>query len=197
MTDWATPADEPKPVRTFDHVMVDIETMSLSKHNALILSIGLREFDPDPIEGPVLGRSLLLVPVIAEQLLMGREVSKSTQKFWREQPKAASDHWMKCIEHWSLPGTISDVKDFIAQSGASRVWANGNQFDLANIEGLAEQLGIECPWHYRAPRDMRTYCEEHPATRLIPIGVGLDAIPHHPVSDCDTQIWKVWAHRSL
>jgi hypothetical protein len=172
--------------------------MSLSKHNALILSIGLREFDPDPIGGPVFGKSLLLTPEIASQLLLGREVSKSTQKFWREQPKAASKHWMEPENLIPLERTIIEVRDFIAESGASRVWANGNQFDLANIEGLAEQLSIECPWFYRAPRDMRTFCAENPQTRILPDGVkAIDGfILHHPVSDCDMQIWNVWSHRA-
>src|ERR1039457_4298520 len=70
----------------FDDVMIDIETMSLHPHNALILSVGMIEFDPSGLynEGPgisdlKIGARSLILPNIEQQLLMGREVSKSTQ----------------------------------------------------------------------------------------------------------------------
>jgi hypothetical protein len=40
------PRAEPEASTVFDDVMIDIETMSLHKHKALILSIGMIEFDP-------------------------------------------------------------------------------------------------------------------------------------------------------
>lgn len=186
-------AEDCKP---FDHVMVDIETMSLDKHNALILSVGLVEFDPEPISGPRFGAQMLIVPHVMRQLST-RSVSPSTQKFWREQSPAARAHWENYSgERTSLENTCSSIRSFCMS--ASRVWANGNQFDLANLEGLNAQLGGAELWHYQKPRDMRTFCRETPATRLVPIGDALDieGVPHEPIYDCMVQAWQVWAHWS-
>lgn len=181
-----------------DHVMVDIESMSLSKHNALILSVGLIEFDPTPINGPLLGSRSLILINIEQQLLMGREVSKGTQKFWMGQKREASAHWTNPeAKRMNVAEACQHIKNFCR--GKSRVWANGTQFDLTNLEVLNEQLGengVGDLWHYQAPRDMRTFCRENPQSRLVPVGDALDikGVAHDPVYDCEIQIWQVWAH---
>jgi hypothetical protein len=181
----------------FDDVMVDIETMSLHPHNALILSIGMLRFDP---RGPELkiGPKMLLVLDVYEQLLLGREVDPSTQAWWASQPAGAAAHWMDTNRRVTVQEAAEAIT--INLSDAKRVWANGIQFDLSNIVSLCKSADYETPWNYRAPRDMRTFCEETPAVRGIDIGEGLDfnekhkIIPHHPVSDCMVQAYRVWSH---
>lgn len=183
------------PSVSYDHVMIDIESMSLSKHNALILSVGLIEFAPEPIDGLLIGARMLIVPSIEEQLLLCREVSGSTQKFWKGQPTEASDHWANYAgERISAKGMCGFIHTFCKNKG--RVWANGNQFDLANLEELNRVTGGADLWHYQAPRDMRTFVRETPATRLVPVGDALDipGVPHEPIFDCISQAWQVWSH---
>jgi hypothetical protein len=189
----------------FDDVMIDIETMSLHPHNALILSVGMIEFDPSGKynEGPgisdlKIGARSLILPNLEQQLLMGREVSKGTQEFWRKQSREASAHWMDNeAGRMNIAGVCHHIELFCR--GKSRVWANGTQFDLSNLAELNRQLG-ECGvgdlWHYQAPRDMRTFVKETPATRIVPIGDALDipGVPHEPVYDCIAQAWQVWSH---
>jgi len=193
-------------IPSYDHVMIDIETMSLSPHNALILSVGMIEFDPEPINQLCIGSKSLIVMNIEQQLALGREVSKSTQDWWLKQdPKARV--------HWSYPDFpqihVATALDLIRKfcAGKSRVWANGTQFDLSNLVGLNKQWAANGTvmetnavdlWHYQAPRDMRTFCRETPATRLVPIGDALDipGVPHDPVYDCIMQAYQVWSHWS-
>jgi hypothetical protein len=187
--------DDCEPAPSFDHVMIDIESMSLSRHNALILSVGMIEFDPEPLDGPTFGKRSLLIPRIAEQLSLCREVSQSTQKFWKDQKPEASDHWLNYGgERMSLVSVCDLIREFCR--GKSRVWANGNQFDLANLEELNRVTGGKDLWHYQAPRDMRTFVRETPQTRLVPIGDAIDipGVPHEPVYDCIVQAYQVWAH---
>ena len=180
--------------------MIDIETMSLHPNNALILSIGMIEFDPSPIDGLFIGSRSLILPNIEQQLLLGREVSAGTQKFWKDQKREASAHWTDLEkERLNLASVCNLVRLFC--QGATRVWANGTQFDLSNLVELNRQLGgdgQDALWHYQAPRDMRTFVKETPATRLVPIGDALDipGVPHEPVYDCISQAWQVWAHWS-
>jgi hypothetical protein len=182
----------------FDHVMIDIETMSLSPNNALILSIGMIEFDPTPIGELAIGKRELVLPNLEQQLLLGREVSAGTQKFWKAQKREANEHWSSGEQgHLSLASVCRVVQMFCAS--ATRVWANGTQFDLSNLVELNRQLGNDgqdALWHYQAPRDMRTFVKETPATRLVPIGDALDipGVPHEPVYDCISQAWQVWSH---
>lgn len=187
-----------EPAKVFDHIMIDIETMSLSKHNALLLSIGMLEFDPVPREGVVIGKSQLIIPSLEQQLALGREVSKTTQKWWRDQPQAASDHWRNYYgERRPLGSVCGDIRRFV--NGRRNVWANGVQFDLVNLETLAEQIGeTEELWHYQAPSDMRSFVRHTPQTRITPIGDAIDltasGVPHHPVYDCTVQAHRVWQH---
>lgn len=188
----------------FEDVMIDIESMSLHPHNALILSIGMIEFDATSPDGLRLGARSLILPSIEEQLRLGREVSASTQKFWAEQPPAASEHWAKYAgERPDVRNASVDIRQFLAN--AKRVWANHIMFDLANIVGLCAQVGHTPPWHYRAPYDMPSFCNEHPLTngnwhkgdfhldddpRCLPTNL----IDHHPVDDSIRQAYRVWEH---
>jgi hypothetical protein len=181
----------------FDDMMIDIETMSLHPHNALILSIGLTEFNPRG-EELKLGRRLIITPEITPQLLLGRQVDASTQKFWAEQSMEASHHWTNPSCLWPLSSAATAIKERLVN--AKRVWANGILFDLSNIVSLCAQVKVDTPWHYRAPRDMRTFCEEMPITKQSEIGKAFDfydnykIVPHDPVSDCIVQAYKVWQH---
>jgi hypothetical protein len=186
-------ADEAAP--TFDHVMIDIETMSLHPHNALILSIGMVEFDPSPIEGLVIGERKLFLPDLEAQLGLGREVSASTQKWWMDQSPEARKHWAatgNTREH--LSSVLYRIRSFCADKKC--IWANGTQFDLSNLVGLNAQVSGEPLWHYQAPNDMRTFVRRTPATRLVPIGdaLAIPGVPHDPIYDSTSQAWQVWSH---
>lgn len=182
----------------FEHVMVDIETMSLSKHNALILSIGAVEFDPVPREAPRIGKKWVSVLDIPEQLHMLRRVDAGTQKFWADKSQdEARQHWIAYRgERDGVKCALNGLRTFCA--GAGRVWANGTQFDLTNIECLNEALQGAELWHYQAPRDMRTFVRETPQRRIMEIGKAIDLTdagkPHEPVYDCLVQIHQVWQH---
>ena len=178
----------------FEHVMIDIETMSLHKHSALILSVGMIEFDPVPLDRVRIGERHLIVPEIATQLALGRRVSESTQKWWKEQPPEASDHWKNVDVRADLNQTIECVRMFCI--GREYVWANGVQFDLSNLDGLAEAIGDTKPiWGYRAPCDMRMFCRLVPATRVMAFDkLGYTGAAHEPVFDCLQQAHHVWEH---
>lgn len=189
-----------EPTSEFDHAMIDIETMSLHPHRAMILSIGMVEFDPRPLNKMRVGSRSLLVLNPIEQLSLGRRVSPSTQKWWAAQPEKAREHWQDCPpEAWFTASAALDlVTSFVR--GKSRVWANGTQFDLSNLQGLKEDVDERDKfergelWHYQAPRDMRTFARENTATRIMNMSEAFtsDSVPHEPVHDCLVQAFQVW-----
>jgi hypothetical protein len=183
---------EPK----FDHVMLDIETMSLHKHKALILSIGMLEFDPGDPDKLHLGAHDMVVLEVLPQLLLGRRVDPGTQKFWASKENAeAAKHWLDAPTRTDLAASLETVRVFCKDK--PNVWANGPQFDLCNLEGLAEDIGGPKElWHYQAPRDMRTFMKTTKPTRVVQIGDALDiaGVPHEPVYDCISQALRVWGN---
>lgn len=182
-------------VPNFDHVMVDIESMSLHKHQALVLSAGLIQFDPRDDETLHIGEKLLLTPNILEQIVLCRRVDVGTQKFWADEIKK---DW-RSADHWLNPVNVIPVREMITKIGefcqsVPNVWANGNQFDLANLEQLSEDIGGRTLWHYQAPRDMRTFVKTSKLNAKRNVPPEVRGVPHEPVYDCISQAWRVWSN---
>jgi hypothetical protein len=179
----------------YDHVMIDIETMSTHPNNALILSIGLVEFDPTPDKAPRIGNRTLLRPEIIPQLLLGRHVDPKTQKWWMDQSHPAIDDWALGERQDFL--TVHSVVSSYTRDKKG-IWANGDLFDLGNLASLILQLRCDLPWHYRAPRCMRGFMEGREQTRMPSMDdTPLDTVahvPHAALDDCLRQIQTVWAH---
>jgi len=177
----------------FNDVMIDIETMSLHPHRALILSVGMLEFDPRDEAKLHTGKEMLLIPEILPQIMLGRRVDVGTQEFWAKQSPEAQAHFMGG-SHNTLPQVVAAIRTFCTDK---TVWANGTQFDLSNLKGLAEDFGdTKDLWHYQAPRDMRTFTRTTQIRSLVPIGDALHipGIAHDPIYDCHSQAWRVWSN---
>jgi hypothetical protein len=178
----------------FAHAMIDIETMSTHPSNALILSCALLPFSPENREALMIGEPehwrFLLLP----QLIAGRQVDESTQKFWAEQPKEAQARLDA--------GKLVDIAEFhrnltAALEGVKHLWARGTVFDIGNLVTLFRQNGLMEPWNYNAPDDVRTITRHKAQTRDKDIsehGFVAEIIPHDPVSDCIKQAHEVWEH---
>lgn len=167
------------------HVMLDIESLSLHPSNAVILSIGMVEFSPWTRSFSI-GATCIITPNVMDQIMLGRVIDQGTVEFWQKQPAAASEHWRNSkLGFASLEQTCEGIL-----------------FDLGNIDGLFRQVRKHgAPWHYRAPRDARTFWEETPQTReinLVEDGGALAGFPnlveHEPISDCIRQAHRVWQH---
>ena len=171
-------------------VMLDIETMALHTSNALILSIGLVEFDPT---GDVLkfGKEVTIRPDLGEQLMLGRCVEDDTQRFWSTQPLVAVNDWRLGTRH-TVPDTYFILRDFLGDS--ERLWANHINFDIANVATLIRQIGKKEPWHYRAPFDMPSFCANRPLRLARMVEEPIEGLPHTAIYDCKVQAQKVWLH---
>jgi len=172
-------------------VMLDIETMS-TEPDALVLSIGAIKFDCLGKECPWFGERFFVVPDFMEQVMMGRSISKDTQKFWATQNPEAAAHWADPIpdSKISVQGAMLKLHTFC--SDAPRIWANGIVFDIGILEGLFKQAHVKVPWKYNAPRDARTFYDTNPEVRKYAGEVSV--LKHHPIVDCESQILRLWEH---
>ena len=184
---------EEKPV--YERVMVDIETMSTSNHNALILSVGALRFDIMPM-GPCFGDEFKMVLDPMEQIYLGRQVDRSTQKWWASQPPEAAEHWVQ-EDQWSLDSFKGRFADFLKRGndghGASQLWANGVVFDIGNLASLWPDG--DQPWLYNVVRDARTIYGITPRdpSRKDP-EPGAYGPAHCPLADCRYQVHRLWQH---
>lgn len=181
------------PQPEFRDVMLDIETMSTHKTNALILTIGAVEFALCQ-NSPVFGRDFLIAPSLREQLAFGREVTADTQKWWADPAKAAAKHNWLATQEQSVEEALASLNAFIK---GRPVWAHGTNFDISNIEGLFEQAKMQTPWPYNGMRDERTIMKFLPELRVVPEHATEKLIPHDAVDDSMIQVWTLWSRTPL
>lgn len=182
-------------------VMVDIESLSTHKYNAVILAIAAIPFTIQPTtanhtNAVKMGKSWLMMPQIVPQLMAGREVSASTQAWWAHPDQ--KDAWRGWEDQTKAFGPVYVADCFAGyykQEGFKRIWANGICFDVNNIESLLMLAGRKDVWAYNAPRDARTEYK----TRIASVERH-QRVPDHtfaahdPVGDCADQIWRLWVH---
>lgn len=130
--------------------MLDLETLAYGA-NAIILSIGVCEFDPMTGE---IGRRNEFNIDLQSSIEAGRSTSAEVLKWWLEQSSEAQaaafegtmefKSALECLSNWMPFGPI--------------VWGNGPSFDIAKLELAYEQLfGEESyPWNFRDTRCVRT-----------------------------------------
>ena len=178
----------------FKHAMIDIETMSTHPSNALVLSCAVLPFAPEYRERLTIGVPRHWRFLLLPQLIAGRKVDESTQKFWASQPKEAQAR-LDAGKLVSIADFHAELKD--ALEGIEALWAWGVVFDIGNLTTLIRDAGLTEPWHYRAPACARAFTAHTAQTRHRDIsehGFVAEIIPHDPVGDCIRQAHSVWEH---
>jgi DNA polymerase III epsilon subunit-like protein len=136
-------------------VMLDLETLGL-RPGSVILSIGAIAFDP---EAYTLDREGAFYEKVLRkpQEAAGLRVDPDTVAWWAKQNKAAYEA--------ATVGAKSPEAVFLAFSewykliGATEIWACGANFDIPLLDEAMQAFGLRAPWHYQAPRDVRTVCD--------------------------------------
>lgn len=160
------------------HVMVDLETMSLSP-NAAILSIGAVEFGS---EG--LGEEFYARIRLDSAMREGGEVSASTIMWWLQQSDAARAEFAKpacAINH-----ALEDFSTYLSTIGNVDeicVWGNGAAFDNVVLASAYHRLGWTMPWKYWNDRCFRTVKCLLPQEELPP----REGTHHHALDDAKYQ----------
>lgn len=149
-------------------IMVDLETMSTAA-NAAIVSIGACAND---------GRPDFEVRVdLASCMKAGLVVDASTIGWWlqqgdearaalRDDPKSIETALLR-FDDW-LHGDM-DAPAYSSKPVECELWGFPAQFDVTILEQAYKALGLATPWHYRAPRCLRTAAALFPkAERVLP-----------------------------
>jgi len=143
----------------YQHAMADIESLSLNKGRALILSFGVVLFniqDNDTFEDLVApGRCFYTALEIEQQIASGRKIDGGTILWWLEQNKAAQ---MSLVNspRYDVGQAMDDFIDWIKERGPGQIWGNGNEFDISNLESLCDDYGRNWPFGFRNNHSLRT-----------------------------------------
>lgn len=168
--------------------MIDIETMAVSLHNSLVLSVAAVSFSLSS-SGPTIGEGRVWFPSLRSQLAIGRTADPETVRWWAAQDAEARRSW-ELGEECSLGILIGAMTEFMGNG--PEVWANGAAFDFGNLENLARDgARRQPPWRYNAVRDARTIYAL-PQRHEVPDN--LKFVPHEPLDDCRLQVWRLWCH---
>jgi hypothetical protein len=156
------------------HCMVDIETLS-NEFNAVILSIGAVQFDPD---GGV-GDKFYKVINVQSCLDAGMGINKETLAWWSKQNKEAQK---VLIEAKNSPLTLAVALHELAVwsngLGLKHWWSNGASFDLPIIKQayINCKMVNEVPWKFWDEMCVRTITTLFPVDKPTRQGVYHNAL---------------------
>lgn len=177
----------------FRHLMVDLETMG-DKSNAPIVSIGAVFFDPN--SGNT-GAEFYTVISLESSMLFGGVPDAGTIIWWLKQSSEARSA-IAMADTITLIDALELFSDFISENsdvGSDvQVWGNGASFDNVILRSSYDRANIECPWHFRNDRDVRTMTEMGKAIGINPrYDIPFDGDMHNALSDARHQVKYVSA----
>lgn len=190
-------------------VMLDLETLGTGK-DAAVVQIGAVLFEP--LGGGKIrngaGEVFSCMVDADDALARGATVTMSTIRFWMNEDKEARKRVfgpknldvktngpvhdgqafgstyqaLQWLQEWPRAALGMEWEDF------GGVWANGPTFDVSIIEGHYARFGLECPWHFSAPRCLRTLLKL-PRVGGWPEKMDTTGfVKHHAPDDCVMQI---------
>lgn len=157
------------------NVMIDLETMSLSK-TAAIISIGAVEFD---LEEETLGKEFYQNVELSSCIKLGLTREIDTLNWWaKPENKEARD---------SLTKNAMDIEIAIPMfleycAGDIIPWSNGATFDIVILEHAIKTCRHKVPWKYYNESCMRTFKRLYPS-----VIVAKEGLKHNALSDAKNQ----------
>ena len=164
-------------------VMVDLETMSTSS-TAAITQIGACASD---------GRAPFKATVnLQSSVDAGLKLDLSTIEWWMQQSDGARasvfsgariclDEALVGFADWLYGSTTQFMQG--AKPIECELWAYPAQFDVTILDSAYRACKLEIPWHYRAPRCMRTLASLYPDVARVKA-----ELEHDALSDAQAQM---------
>lgn len=170
-------------MKTFDHLMVDIETLG-SSNQAVITSIAAVQFN---IETGDTGEEFHVHLKIDDQ--DGHIFDGDTILWWLCQSDEARNRLVSGIRNhgMSILAAMESFVRFFADNchTDTMVWSRPPSFDLTIIKNGLDSLSYVTPWNFRNVRCVRTLASFAPE---IVNKFKSGGVEHDALEDCHTQI---------
>lgn len=170
--------------KTFNHVMVDIETMGTESYSS-ILSIGAVKFDINTGEcGDYFHKTISL----ESSLKLGLIINSQTLQWWLLN---SNESKVALFEDANPIGVVLyQFSQFITKE--VEIWGNSARFDLGLLQNAYDKIGTPIPWDFRKERCLRTLVSFKPE---IKENFEYTNVKHNALDDCYNQIryaTKIW-----
>lgn len=166
--------------------VIDTETLSL-RTSAVILSIGLTVFDDTQVDTfeDLVNRGINIFIDKESQKRAGRRIDPETLEWWGKQGPEASE--VLKSEGMHPMAVLFQIEQYVSNLSINKKhlkwYCRGPQFDIAKLEDLFVQFGLNVPWHYRKPRCSRTWLDEHGIDDDVRVQRPEGMIPHNSLHD--------------
>lgn len=189
---------DPEPPRRV--LMLDIESLALGTR-PVITQVALLGYDLDEDELLHI-RHVQFYPVDPQQMIIPpRRISARTISWWMKQSDEARSRFDQSVsdDFAELPALARHlISTFNQLTNDGKIpyelYARGPQFDVAAVQTLLEELGLEAPWEYDTVRDLRSmlsFAGINPKNVAKPAGF----IPHVAYWDARWQLNQYLAAR--
>lgn len=152
-----------------DSVIYDFETLSTDRIKGIVTCIAGIRFSEDrylsdnPYTFAELAESaqFMKFDVLSQAEHYGRQMSKSTIDWWRQQPKKVQE---QLVEPSDSDVPLTEIKTFFDQlignhETVSKVYSRGNTFDPILVSYIFSDIGAEQPYPFWKDRDTRSMIE--------------------------------------
>lgn len=159
-----------------DHIMVDLETLSLTS-NARIVSIGAMCFQS---KGEGVGEPWFYQTIKYDEDDTRFDVDPGTLAWWKKQSPEAQ----KVLTDPDAPSLSEGLDNFVNWMrcfDSPRVWGNGAVFDNAVLKNSLIKCGKVIPWSHKNDRCYRTLIAQYEVKKVKP------KIEHHALYDAVAQ----------
>ena len=164
---------------------LDIETIS-TKHNALVLSIGMCWFDKNHPD-----ESIIPLPIVYPSLDQhASHVDAQTVRWWMNHGDSAKSVFSDSVEEQRVPLSVACVTIMEAVRDADRIWAKDPDFDCIILSRFLDSYGPRgFKWPFWKNRSVRTMLDVVPSTK----GLVFDGTRHDALADAVHQAKQMQA----
>lgn len=168
------------------NVMIDLETLSTAP-NALILSIGLVDFDIT--KGGINNDAHIRIRYEDKAAAEDFDIDPDTVLWWFQQSDQAREALL--VDPECLHDALISIEEFIPKD--ADVWGNGSDFDNVILANAYRSYGYPSPWHFSQNRCFRTVKNLFPEVKHTSV----TGVEHNALDDAINQaahLFKIYKH---
>jgi hypothetical protein len=158
-------------------LMLDLETFGVSP-NSIIVQLGACYFNRETGE---IGKTFCENIDTPSAQGYGLTIDASTINWWLSQSKNAQESILK-EPRTNIKIVLEQFQEFAID--ATQVWSHAT-FDFVILLNAYNKVGLKFPFHYRAPRDIRTLTD---LANIDPKSYKMQGLEHNALEDCKHQV---------
>lgn len=180
-------------------LIFDFETLSVSRHNCVVVNLATLEFNPSRFKSDQYTFSELVdacylykFDIKEQREKYNRVIDKDTLKWWQELPKDVA----RQILPSPIDISITELESLIKDNNYGNVWSRGNTFDPIILDYLFDDIGAPHPFPFWKLKDTRSYLEgllygADVKNSFMPDNLDIEFKHHDPAHDIALDVYRM------